>query len=107
MATLKSITAADILEATNDMKREVIEDVLDPQHDATLENITSYDDLDNYADANCYGGFCDDGTAGTVRNPRSSWPYEVVGMCQAIVCDWIREGGLERDAVKATEEATA
>lgn len=61
MGALKNMTPEQLFEHTlNHAKREVIMDIERGKLPGNLTHIKSFDELHQYVDANCYGGFCDD-----------------------------------------------
>lgn len=79
---MTTITPSAIALAVADVMREIAEDI---ESGTIPANVSSFSELHDHVDANCYGGFCDDGTAGTVHNPRSDWPVEASNAVQCIV----------------------
>lgn len=72
--------------------QDVLNEIEDDMMTGTVpRDVASFGDLHDYVDANCYGGFCDDGTAGTTYNPRSDWDIDSAGIVQDRVDTILRQ----------------
>jgi len=80
------------------MKKEIL---LDMQSGDVPTSVKSFDDLHDYGDANCYGGFCDDDYADFLidhfggRDEQESMPQamlDFMNACQNQVDDWLGGG---------------
>jgi hypothetical protein len=75
------------------MKAEILEDIASGRVPASIK---SFEGLDDFVDANCYGGFCDDDepvnicTLNETVGPARA--HEFVTYCQRITDTWLKRG---------------
>lgn len=63
-------------------KREILEDI---QTKLVPRTVSSFEDLNDYVDANCYGGFCDE-------NYIASENFEFENKVQTAIDEWLKNG---------------
>ena len=73
------------------MKLEVLQDI---QAGILPEDISSFDDLHDYVDANEYGGFTDK------NSPNSRLPIEDMNRVQEAIHQWFQAANIDREEGK-------
>jgi hypothetical protein len=99
-------------ERTGRMRRGIIEDVMEG---LVPLDVANFSELHDYVDANCYGGFCDDGDCDDLikqfggRGVNEGMPdsfIEFMSDCQNDVGEWIKAGHLLRIEDQSWEDFT-
>ena len=77
------------------MKREILLDISDLR---VPHNVASFSELHDYVDANCYGGFCEDGVHPWAWNPEGGLTdaaTDLINAASDIVDKWLANGRKE------------
>lgn len=106
IAAIHATMAIPTLEQTIErIKREIVADILNPPDGFKVipHTVASFEELHNYRDANCYGGFCDDDFADVLiahfggRDEHEGMPdamLDYMNAAHAAIDAWMRSGEL-------------
>lgn len=106
-------TTPTLDESIERMKHEIIDDVSAGQVPA---DCSSFSELHDYVDANCYGGFCEDELMQNLidhfggRDEDEGMPDAFMAYlndAQNAIDRWIKEGGIQKEASTCTNSSLA
>lgn len=87
------IKAPDLVDVVARIKEEILYDIA---RGVVPSTCSSFSELHDYVDANCYGGFCDDEFSDKFGLPSdigfSEEVYEFVNNAQMSIDQWLKEG---------------